>query len=159
MRAWQLSCAPPSRAEVWDAAVPGLSLSARQSPPLVRVSDSLDCLAMCSSSLSLPLSAFLSLSACLFLSPSLSLCLPIAPFLSVSLCLSPSSKAERQQLAPSRPQRASGDLVHCFHPRHTLTFPLLGDPHVVQMTTLALEFTVSSRITGCNEHIRAERVG
>ena len=145
MRAWQLSCAPPSRTEVCDAAVPGPSLSARQFPPLVRVSDSLDCLAMCSSSPSLPVSFCLSLPSCLFLplsaflsaclSLSASLCLPVSACLSLSvsfclslssyrpvsqclslslpcslfLCLSPSSKAERQQGAPSRPQRASGD--------------------------------------------------
>lgn len=50
-------------------------------------------------------------------------------------------------------------LVHCLHPPHTLPSPLPGDPHMVQMTAFALEFMVSSRITECSEHIRAERVG
>ena len=117
--------------------------------------------------LSFPLS-LTPLPACLFLSPSVSLCLPIAPSLSVSLC--PSLAPSFSVSLPSLRQRGSKEphpgprgpletLAQCLHPTHTLPFPLPGDPHVVQMTTLALEFIVSSRITGCSEHIRAERVG
>lgn len=77
--------------------------ASRQSPPSVRVSVSLDCLAMCSSLLSLSLSAFLSLSASHSVSifPLPRIFVSFAP--SLSLCLSPSSKAERQQWAPPRP--------------------------------------------------------
>lgn len=69
----------------------------RQSPPSVRVSGSLDCLAMCSSLLSLSLSAFLSLSASHSVSIFLLPCIFVSLAPSLSLCLSPSSKAERQQ--------------------------------------------------------------
>ena len=153
MRAWQLSCAPPSRTEVCDASVPSSSLSARQSPPLVRVSGSLDCLAMCSSSLSLPLSAFLSLSACLSLPLTPSWCLSLPPSLSVSL---PPLRQRGSNEPHPGPRGPLETLVHCLH-RPPLPFPLPGSPYVVQRTIFALEFTFNSRITGCTEHIRAER--
>lgn len=108
---------------------------------------------MCSSSLSLPLSAFLSLSACLSLPLTPSWCLSLPPTLSVSL---PPLRQRGSNEPHPGPRGPLETLVHCLH-CPPLPFPLPGSPYVVQRTIFALEFTFNSRITGCTEHIRAER--